>query len=174
MFTCASTHAIHLELTCELNVYSFLLAFQRFVWRRGLPVSLLSDNAKTFWSSSKEVQSICDSSEVFHYLTNQQTSWTFIVLKAPWWGELWERMVQTVKRSLRKVVGRVVLNFDELNTLLIEIKSVINGQPLTFVYDDSEGTSYVLTPAHLLYGHRFATSPSGNHFEITGTNNSLT
>ena len=105
LFTCASTRAIHLELTRGLNVDSFLLAFRRFVGRRGLPATLLSDNATTFRSSSKEIQSICRSSEVFHYLTNNRTSWKFIVPKAPWWGGFWERMVQTVKRSLRKVVG---------------------------------------------------------------------
>ena len=169
LFTCASTCAIHLELTRALNVDSFLLAFWRFVGRRGLPASLLSDNAKTFRSASKEVQSICRSSEVLHYLTNQQISWTFIVPKAPWWGgfgSVWSR-------SLRKVVGRSVLKFDELNTLIIEIESVINGRPLTFVYDDSEGISYALTPAHLLYGRRLVTSPSGNHFEVISTNKSL-
>ena len=32
--------------------------------------------------------------------------------------------------------------------LLIEIESVINSRPLTFVYDDSEGISYPLTPSH--------------------------
>ena len=57
-------------------------------------------------------------------------------------------MVQTVKRSLRKAVGRAVLRFDELNTLLIEIESVINSRPLTFVYSDFEGVSYALTLAH--------------------------
>ena len=127
LFTCASTRAIHLELTRGLNVDSFLLAFRRFVGRRGLPATLLSDNATTFRSSSKEIQSICRSSEVFHYLTNNRTSWKFIVPKAPWWGGFWERMVQTVKCSLRKVVGRAILRFDELNTLLIEIESIING-----------------------------------------------
>ena len=147
------------------------MAFRRFVGRRGLPATLLSDNAKTFKSSSKDVQSICRSLEVFHYLTNQRTSWRFIVPRAPWWGGFWERMVQTVKRSLRKVIGRVVLKFDELNTLLIEIESIINGRPLTYVYDDSEGISYALTPAHLLYGHRL---PSATHFEIMSTNKALT
>ena len=174
LFTCASTRAIHLELTRGLNVDSFLLAFHRFVGRCGLPATLLSDNATTFRSSSKEIQSICRSSEVFHYLTNNRTSWKFIVPKASWWGGFWERMVQTVKRSLRKVVGRAILRFDELNTLLIEIESIINGQPLTYIFDDSEEISYPLTPAHLLYGRCLVTSPSATHFEIISTNRSLT
>ena len=66
------------------------------------------------------------------------------------------------------------MKFDELNTLLIEIESVINGRPLTYVYDDSKGISYALTPAHLLYGHRLVTSPSATHFEIMSTNKALT
>ena len=170
LFTCASTRAIHLELTRGLNVDSFLLAFRRFVGRRGLPTTLLSDNATTFRSSSKEIQSTCYSPEVFRYLTNKQTSWRFIVPKAPWWGGFWERMVQTVKRSLRKVVGRAVLRFDEINMPLIEIESIINGRPLTYVFDDSERISYPLTLAHLLYGRRLVTSPSATHFEIISTN----
>ena len=86
LFTCASTRAVHLELTRGMNVDSFLLAFRRFVGRRGLPATLLSDNAKTFKWSSKEIRGICRSPEVNHYLTNQRTSWKFIVPRAPWWG----------------------------------------------------------------------------------------
>ena len=74
LFTCASTRAIHLELTCGMNVNSFILVFRRFVVRQGLPATLLSDNAKIFKSTSKDVQSICRSSEVLQYLTNQLTS----------------------------------------------------------------------------------------------------
>jgi len=147
----ASTCAIHLELTHGLNVSSFLLAFRRFVGQHGLPATLFSDNAKTFKSGSKEVRAICCSSEVFQYLTNQRTSWKFILPRAPWWGGFWERMVQTVKRSLRKAIGRAALRFDELNTRLIEIESVVNARPLTFVYVNCKGINYVLTPSHLLY-----------------------
>ena len=138
-----------------------------------MPVTLLSDNAKTFKSSSKEIRSICRSPEVFRYLADQRTSWKFIVARAPWWGGFWERMVRIVKRCLKKVVGRTTLKFEELLTLLIEIDSVINSRPLTFIYDDQEGVSYALTPTHLIYGHRLATSPSASLFEVVSTNKTL-
>ena len=58
LFTCASTRAVHLELTRGLCVEAFLLAFRRFATGRGLPATLNSDNAKTFKSSSKDIRSI--------------------------------------------------------------------------------------------------------------------
>ena len=42
LFTCASTRAVHLELTQGLSVKSFLMTFRRFVSRRGLPSMLIS------------------------------------------------------------------------------------------------------------------------------------
>jgi len=36
LFTCATTRAVHLELCTDMTTDKFLLAFQRFVGRRGL------------------------------------------------------------------------------------------------------------------------------------------
>ena len=174
LFTCASTRAIHLELTAGLNVETFLLAFRRFISRRGLPATLMSDNAKTFKSASKDIRSITRSTEVIRYLTNQRTSWRFIVSRAPWWGGFWERMVRSVKRCLRKVIGKATLKCEELNTLLVEAESIINCRPLTYVYNDQEGISFALTPSHLIYGRRITTSPNATHYEIMSTSLSLT
>ena len=58
-------------------------------------------------------------------------------------------MVQSVKRSLRKAIESAYLSFERLRTLLIEVESVINARPLTYVQDDSEGVNYALTPSHL-------------------------
>lgn len=44
-----------------------------------------------------------------------------------------------------------VLNCDELNTLLVEIESVINSRPITYVYNDEDSNSYPLTPSDLIY-----------------------
>jgi len=134
-----------------MDVNSFLMAFRRFAGRRGLPTTLLFDNAKTFRSSAREIRTICSSPEVYQYLTDQRTSWKFIVPRAPWWGGFWERMVRSVKRCLKKIVGRTTLKFKELATLFVEIESVINARPLMYIY---EGISYALTPAHLICGRR--------------------
>ena len=83
LFTCTSTRAIHLQLTQGLNAEAFLFAFRRFLSRRGLSATIVSDNAKTFKSTSSEVCAIARSPEVFHYLSKHRTTWN---AKAPWWG----------------------------------------------------------------------------------------
>ena len=118
LFTCTSTRAVHLDLTPNLTVESFLLAFRRFTSRRGLPATLMSDNGKTFQGSSKEIVKIARSKEVLRYLAINGVSWRFIVEKAPWWGGFWERLIQSVKRCMKKSLGRNTLSYDELNTLL--------------------------------------------------------
>ena len=46
--------------------------------------------------------------------------------RAPWWGGFSERMVKSVKRCLRKMLGNFCLTYDELLTSLIEVEAVIN------------------------------------------------
>ena len=46
--TCASTSAIHLELTPDLTAPAFIRRFIRFQGRRGTPSFVASDNANTF------------------------------------------------------------------------------------------------------------------------------
>ena len=84
LFTCASTRAVHLELTESLTVTSFSQAFRRFVSRRGLPAKLLTDNAKTFKSASVDVKKILRSSKVKQYLANRQIDRQFIMERGLW------------------------------------------------------------------------------------------
>lgn len=174
LFTCASTRAVHLELMPNLTVESFLLAFCRFTSRRGLPATVMSVNGKTFPASSKEIVKIAQSKEVLHYLTINGVSWRFIVEKVPWWGGFWERLIQSIKRCMKKSLGGTTLTYDELNTLLVEIKSVINSRPLTYVEDDQDGVSYTLSPSHLINGRWVTNTPNDSHLEVISTKESLT
>ncbi|XP_043210612.1 uncharacterized protein LOC122375344 isoform X2 [Amphibalanus amphitrite] len=142
LFTCAVTRAIHLELTDSMSQSEFLLAFRRFCARRGTPTMMYSDNAKTFRAAA---------TSLLAELGPAGPEWKFIAPRAAWWGGHWERLVRTVKSSLRKTLGRSVLSKVELETLLLEVEACVNSRPLTFVSDDVDGAR-PLTPSHFLSG----------------------
>ena len=48
IIACCCTRAIDIELTPDLSVKSFLLAFRRFISRCGIPENIIGDNFKTF------------------------------------------------------------------------------------------------------------------------------
>ena len=147
------------------------MPFRRCASRRGLPATLLSDNAKTFRATDKELRRIVPSQEVQQVLAEKRITRKFIVERAPWWGGFWEKLIRSVKRPLKKVIGKSTLSLDELHTILTEIEAVINARPITYVCSDDESISYPLTPADLIYGRRITNQP---HYEIVSTNNSLT
>jgi len=137
-------------------------------------MTITSDNAKTFKSLSKEIRRITRSDEVLRYLVNQRVSWNFIVERAPWWGGFWERLVRSIKTPMKKVLSRSTLSFEQLRTLMVEIESVINARPITYVYDNANSISYPLSPSDLVYGRRVTLTPNGTHHEIISTHQSLT
>ena len=49
------------------------------------------------------------------------------------------------------------VTLDELHTLLLGIESAVNNRPLT--YFSSDEFDQILTPAHLVYGHRLDSLP---------------
>ena len=107
-------------------------------------------------------------------LAKRQVDWQFIMERAPWWGGFWERLVRCVKRCLKKSVGRSLLTFGELRTLVVEIEATLNNRPLTYIYDDEEGLSYPPSPADLIYGRQIATMPNHRHCNVISTFQSLT
>ena len=72
-------------------------------------------------------------------------------------------MVGTVKRCLKKIIGKAKLDHDELNTILIEIEGVLNSRPITYLYEELEAEP--LTPSHLMIGRRLTTLPIKRNLE---------
>ncbi|XP_022778270.1 uncharacterized protein LOC111319803 [Stylophora pistillata] len=75
---------------------------------------------------------------------------------------------------MKKSLGRTTLSYNELNTLLVQIQSVVNSRPLTYVEDDQDGVSYTLSPSYLINGRRVTNTANDRHFEVISTNESLT
>ena len=117
----------------------------------------MSDNAKTFKSASKIIQSVFNEPKVKKHFAELCVEWAFNLEKAPWWGGIFERMIKSAKHCLKKSVGRASLTYDELSTLVTEIEEVLNSRPLTYVSTDD--LEEPLTPSHLLLGYRVLSLP---------------
>lgn len=70
---------------------------------------------------------------LFRTLSNKRVTWKFIIEKAPWWGGFWERPIQSMKRCIKKIVGRTSLDYHELDKLVVEVERIINSRPLTHI-----------------------------------------
>ncbi|XP_064461732.1 uncharacterized protein LOC135371684 [Ornithodoros turicata] len=163
IFVCATTRAVHLEVVQDMATPTFLLAFRRFVARRGIPSKVYSDNAYTFPKSNKELKKLwktITADGVEEKITDWAIDWRYNVPYAPWWGGFYERLIRSVKVALKKTIGARCLNETELTTIVTEIEAVINSRPLTFVYDDQEIRP--LFPAAFLTGKRLTILPASN------------
>ena len=145
LYTCANTRMVHLDLVPDASCYAFINSLKRFIGRRTAPSLFISDNAKCF--IGKELKS---------YLCAKGIDWKHILEVSPWWGGFYERLVKTVKRSLRKILRRTTVTYDELLTIIIEIEAVMNSRPLCYQYSDE--VDEVLTPSHMDKGKRLLSS----------------
>ena len=153
LYTCLVVRAIHLELMQDMTAEQFLLGFRRFVARRGTPRQVISDNASQFKLASSAIdqmwKNVIVDEETLNYVANQGIEWNFIVELAPWMGGFYERLVALVKRSLRKTIGKICMNTEQLRTMLTEVEAVVNSRPLVYVGEDIN-SSTALTPSCFL------------------------
>lgn len=79
--------------------------------------------------------------------------------------------MNSVKLSLKKCLRNAGLNFVEFSTVLVEIEADLNSQPLKYVCDEMEG---LLTPSHLIIGHRILSMPTKSTADVGRSETALT
>ena len=154
VFTCAVTRAVHLELVSDCSTECFLLAFRRFIARRGRPSLVISDNGTNFKGAAKELKLMYKAADnAIKTLQNDGIKWQFNCEKGAWWGGLFESIIKMVKNNLKKTVSKNILSFEQLNTVLAEIEQILNSRPLAIV-SDSSNDPLPISPQMLLLGYR--------------------
>ena len=94
--------------------------------------------------------------KALNFMRYLRIKWNFILEKSLWWDGFYERMVPSIKNTLKKVVGVSSLDFEQLNNVLVEIENVLSSRPLTQMNDGNLDES--LTPYHLIYARNIATN----------------
>ncbi|XP_063543760.1 uncharacterized protein LOC134752112 isoform X2 [Cydia strobilella] len=139
LMTCLAVRAIHMEVVKNLTADECIMALRRFIATRGVPVTIVSDNALYFKLSSEILKS--------EHCVKNNIKWKFIPQLAPWHGAFYERLVGLVKHCMKKTLEKLLLNETQLLTVIKEIEAVVNSRPLTRVGPDMD---IVLRPCDFL------------------------
>ena len=151
IFTCLVTRAVHLEVCHSLDTDSCLLAIRRFVSRRGYPEIIISDNGTNF-TASKKVMNLDNISIDNSYIAQQLSQnivWKMNPPLAPHFGGIWERIIQTAKRTLLIILGSQQLKAETFQTIVTETEGILNSRPITYVSSDKNDEE-ARTPNHFI------------------------
>ena len=166
LFVCLTTKAIHLELVMDLATEAFIAALKRFISRRGVPSTLLTDNGTNFVGARREISELYDllntrasQESVSQYLLSHRIDWTHSPARSPHFGGIWEAGVKQMKSLLFKHLGTQRLTSEEFYTILTEVEAILNSRPLVPLDSAPVDRAQVLTPAHFLIGRSIKALP---------------
>ena len=167
VFVCFTTKATHLEIVQDLTKESCISALKQFIGRRGKPEKIFSDNGTNFIGVRNDLlkmQSLFSKENtkdsISNFISQKGIEWVTIPPRAPHFGGLWEAVVKSMKRHLRRTVGLQKLSYEELNTFIIQIEASLNSRPITAMSNDPNDLR-PLTPAHFLIGTHMEQIPQG-------------
>ena len=75
-----------------------------------------------------------------------------------------ERLIQELKKTLYKTLGKKHLTFRQLRTVILDIERNLNNRPLTYIEGD-QSDQQVLTPNVILWGQNAYTIGSEDDFD---------
>jgi len=162
VFTCMSTRAVHIEVSSDLSTDSFVQAVYRFVSRRGPPKEIYSDNGTNFRGAEVEVkEALCkwNQDRIRERLRQQGIEWHFNAPAASHTGGVWERMIRSIRKILRALVGNKLLDDETLMTTLCEVEKILNDRPLVKATDDPNDLEALTPNALLLLRQNSSVSP---------------
>lgn len=170
LFICLTTKCMHLEIATDLSKDSFIACLRRFIARRGKPIKLISDNGTNFVGAKSEIDQIANflkgSTDSFQsFCANEGIQWKFIPAYSPHFGGLWEAGVKSLKFHLKRVVCNTLLVYEDFQTILVQIESILNSRPLYPSSSDPNDLTPI-TPAHFIIGRSFSTLPDPNFNDV--------
>jgi len=119
----------------RLDMDSFLNAFARMAYRRGLPQEAVSDRGTNFIGTNSELKELVeklDKDEICQRTANRGVTWIFNPPHAPHFGGAHEKMIKASKKAIHAVLGEAKVTDEEQMTAFIGAESLLNSRLITY------------------------------------------
>lgn len=139
-----------------------MVAFDRFVSRRGMVSDVYTDCGKNFQGAKQHLSEVDASlyqniSGLTDALAWVSVNWHMDPSYAHM-GGLWEITLKSAKQLLKRAIGVQILTFEELTIIFAKVEAVLNSRPLCPMSNDPNDLE-TLTPGHLIIGHPLVSLP---------------
>ena len=165
VISCMTTRGLNLELLEDNSAESFVAALRRHFADFGKASTVRLDN----FPSHKKMADLFDSLNAGKKVSlsaraqrkTADIKWSWSAVYQPSTNGVIERAVRSVKEILLKILGKSLVDRQQLATLLKEVKQVINSRPLVQLPRGSVDDGEIITPNHLIFGHSMMQLPLG-------------
>jgi hypothetical protein len=113
IFTCLRYRAVHVEVAKDLSTDSFISTVTRFIARRGPPRIIYSDNGTNFRGAEQDVMKALkawNKEKIQGHFLQSKIHWHFNPPAASNQGGVWERLIRSLRRILRSMIGECLLD----------------------------------------------------------------
>ena len=164
VITCMWSRAVNLKLVYNLSVREFLRAFQVHIYEHGVPCTCISDLGSQLTSGANIIKT------QFNYVQSQDYLKRFNINRVNFhhydkgnssMGSLVERLIKITKDLLYSSMRKKVLNIPGLESLLVQVKHLLNKRPVAFKerarISPSDEELEPISPEMLIYGRELPT-----------------
>ena len=166
LFTCTSTRAVYLNIASDYSAEAVLHTVRRLMANKGDVKMIISDPGSQLVGASRELadwRKGWNMGDLTRFGADKGLEWKTIMPNSQHQNgaaEVMIKMVKGVKKTLVHALGDSKLNYNEMNTLLAEIYSLVNERPIGVKPNNNSDSEY-LSPNSLLLGRSSARISSG-------------
>ena len=152
LFVCAQYRCVSLELVTEMTAAAVTNAINIFLARRPTPRRFVTDNGKNFFGLSNALNREYGNLERWKLKRAfPDIKWHFIPKSASHMAGVHERMVQSSKRAMYKVITPGRLDDEGLRAAMASAEMSLNNRPISYISTSASDLG-PLTPNHFLTG----------------------
>ena len=151
--SCMATRAISLHPLKDMSTPTLINALVKLKNTFPGVETIYSDNGTNFRGADRELKDAVkrwNNEQTEEDLRKKEITWKWSPPQCPHYGGVWERIVQSVKKTLKAIIGDEVVDLDVFETALTSVSAILNSRPLTKANDDTEDFQ-TLSPSDFLY-----------------------